>query len=67
VPPFVIPIVQAIAAAFTIDSLRGALRRRVPRPGPPPLGWSGPITPPVPPRGRVYPIERRPVAADRRV
>lgn len=66
-PPFLVPIMQAIAAAFTIDSLRNVARRRVPRPAPPSFAQSGGRSrPPAPPPARTYPIGRRPVAGDRR-
>lgn len=66
-PPFIVPIIQAIAAAFAVDSARGALGRHVPTPRPAPPDWSGGVVrPPAPPRARYYPIARPSVPGDRR-
>ncbi len=66
-PPFVIPIIQAVAAAFTVDSLRSSARRWVPRPAPPPLELGGPpLRPPARIPARTYPLMARMARGDRR-
>jgi hypothetical protein len=67
-PPFIVPVIQAVVAAFTIDRLREASRRFVARPAPPTFAQGGGASrPPASPPARTYPIARQPIAPfDRR-
>lgn len=70
-PPFALPIIQAVAAAIAADSLRARWRRFVPPPAPPPFaqsgGWAGwSSRPPVAGLGRAYPLTPPSPNGDRR-
>jgi hypothetical protein len=66
-PPFLIPVLQALAATAAYDALRARARRFVPRPAPPPFSATGgPIRPPLAGAGRTYPLTRPAVDVDRR-
>jgi len=66
-PPFLIPVIQAIAATFAVDAVRARARRFVPRPAPPPFEQAGgPPRPQLAGAGRVYPLTPPAPNGDRR-
>lgn len=66
-PPFVLTIIQALAASAAYDALRERARHWIPRPAPPSLEQSGGrARPPASIPGRIYPIARSAPHAERR-
>jgi len=66
-PPFVITMIQALAASAAYDALRNRARRFVPRPAPPPFSQAGGRPRPVlTGAGRTYPFSRPLANGDRR-